>query len=97
MKELSNAEILRLIGARLKQYRLNLNVTQKEMAEQCGISLPTVQKMEAGTSRNISFSILLKVMRYLGIIENIDRLVPEQPASPYAKEQRQRIRHADIK
>lgn len=92
IKECSNTEIVSLIGKRLRQYRLNLAVTQKEMAQSTGISLPTIQKLESGRASNITLFNLLIIMRYLGIIENVDSLVPEQPESPYQLT-RQRVRH----
>ncbi|MBR1501704.1 MAG: helix-turn-helix transcriptional regulator [Bacteroidales bacterium] len=95
IKELSNIEIIRLIGIRLRQYRLNLNVTQREMSNLSGVSLPTIQKMESGSAGNINLSNLLKIMRFLGILENVNQLVPEQPQSPYASRQRNRIRHGN--
>ena len=60
-----------------------------------GVSLPTIQKMESGSAGNINLSNLLKIMRFLGILENVNQLVPEQPQSPYASRQRNRIRHGN--
>lgn len=95
IKEMSNNEIIRMLGTRLRQYRLNLNKTQKEMAEECGLSLPTVQKMESGNSSNINLGNLLKIIRFLGLLENINAFIPEQPESPYARKNRTRIRHGN--
>ena len=93
IKELSNTQIITLLGTRLRQYRLNLNVTQQEMSKLTEVSLPTIQKLESGKAGNINLSNLLKIMRFLGIIENVEHLVPEQPESPYSKKQKQRIYH----
>lgn len=93
LRELSNTEIISLMGQRLRQYRLNLSITQKEMAINTGVSLPTIQKLEAGSATNVTLSTVLTLMRYLGIIENADQLIPLQPESPYAIKSRKRIRH----
>lgn len=93
LRELSNTEIISLMGQRLRQYRLNLSITQKEMAINTGVSLPTIQKLEAGSATNVTLSTVLTLMRYLGIIENADQLIPLQPESPYANKSRKRIRH----
>jgi Predicted transcriptional regulator with C-terminal CBS domains len=93
IRELSNTEIIAMMGQRLKQYRLNLSITQKEMALNTGVSLPTIQRLEAGSATNVTLSTVLTLMRYLGIIENADQLIPLQPESPYAIKPRQRIRH----
>ena len=37
LRELSNTEIISLMGQRLKQYRLNLAITQREMSMMCKI------------------------------------------------------------
>lgn len=95
MKEMSNPEIIRTLGARLRQYRLNQNMTQRELSEKTNISLPTIQKLERGESYNITFSNLLTILRHNGLIENADRLVPEQPESPYRKKNPTRIRHGN--
>ena len=95
LKELSNTEIIQLIGTRLRRYRLNLDVTQKEMAEISGVSLPTIQKMESGNAENVTLAVLLKMVRYLGIIENVDNLIPEQPESPYAGRHKERVKHGN--
>lgn len=93
IKELSNTEIIRMLGRRLKQYRLNLRVTQKQMAEETCISIATIQKLENGTVSNITLSSLLSLMRYLGIIEYANNFIPEEPESPFARKTRQRVRH----
>lgn len=98
IKELSNTEIIRMIGRRLRQYRINLNLTQKELAEKTNISVPTIQKFESGNSYNITFGNLLTIIRHLGLLDNIEKFIPEQPESPYAKRRnQQRIRHATEK
>lgn len=95
LKELSNSEITNMLGERLQQYRLILNITQKELSEKSMVSLPTIQKLESGKAKNITFNNLMSILRQLGLIENIDKLVPEQPESPYQKRHRQRIRHGN--
>lgn len=93
LRELSNTEIISLMGQRLKQYRLNLSITQRELSLNTGVSLPTIQKLEAGSATNVTLATILTLMRYLGIIENAEQLIPLQPESPYAIRSRQRIRH----
>jgi transcriptional regulator with XRE-family HTH domain len=93
LRELSNTEIISLMGQRLKQYRLNLAITQREMSMGTGVSLPTIQRLEAGNAPNVTMATVLTLMRYLGIIDNADNLIPLQPESPYAIKARQRIRH----
>ena len=71
---------LRLLGERISRYRLDRNLTQAALAREAGVSLPTLQRMEAG--RSTQTSNLVRVLRALGLLENIDALVPESPVSP---------------
>lgn len=91
---MSNTEIIREIAGRIKQYRLNLRMTQAQLAKKTGISLPTIQKFESGASSNITFVNLLSILRYTGLIDNVWLLVPEQPESPYAIKTIKRVRDA---
>jgi transcriptional regulator with XRE-family HTH domain len=97
LKELSNTEITNMLGERLQQYRLNLNITQRELSQNSMVSLPTIQKLESGRAKNITFNNLMSIIRQLGLIENIDKLIPEQPESPYQKRHKKRIHHGNPK
>lgn len=76
----SDAFILKELGSRLASKRLNLNLTQTELAERSGVSRPTIQRMEEGSSTQLSN--LLKVLRALGLTTNLEVLLPEQTISP---------------
>lgn len=93
----STAEIIRVLGQRERTYRIRLGLTQKELAERAGISVPTLQAFENGTNKDISFSTLLRILRSIGQLEGADTLLAEIPESPYTKresgEQRKRVRH----
>ena len=60
----------------------HLSLSQEELAANSRISLSTVQKLDTG-KENISLNNLLTILRLLGLIENIDQLIPEQPENPY--------------
>lgn len=93
MRQLNNMEIIHVLGERLKTYRLNLNMTQQELAHKAGVSIVTLRNFENGSSSNITLNNLLSLMRYTGLLSGIDNLIPEQPISPYANPARQRARH----
>lgn len=82
LKQFSNSELAVLIGERITIYRKNLSLSQADLAKQAGLSLSTMQKLESGKA-NISLSNLLSVLRYLGLLENLNLLLPEQPLNPY--------------
>lgn len=87
IRKYSNKEILEMIGERSRIYRKNMGISQRQLSESTGLSLSTVQKYEAGKA-NISLDSLLTILRALGQIESIDRLLPEQPLSPYTEKNR---------
>lgn len=78
--ELSDTAILNKLGTRLKDYRISSALKQQELAMESGVGVSTIAKIENGQS--VSFSLLISVMRTLGLLENLDLLVPEQKPSP---------------
>jgi transcriptional regulator with XRE-family HTH domain len=78
--ELSDTAILKRLGARLKAYRIARGMKQQELAAESGVGVSTIAKIENGQS--VTFSLLISVMRTLGLLENLDLLVPEQKPSP---------------
>lgn len=96
IKRYSDAEILQLLGLRFKQYRVALGLTQVELSAKAGVSVMTIHKFETGTARNVTAATLISLMRYTGLIENLDNLIPEIPESPYSNlNGKQRVRHHD--
>jgi len=75
-----------------------LGKTQADIANETGLSLPTVSNFERGALRNISMKAFLSLLRSIGMIGNTNTLLPEIPVSPYlisaiSKKQKKRIRH----
>ena len=95
--EYSTPELVRLLGARFKEYRIRCNLTQKEVAELSGIGLTTIHKFESGNAGNISLSTFILLLKVVGQINALDDVLPELPESPYlmrkSEKKAQRIRH----
>ena len=68
------------IGERLKAVRLKQNITQQALAEESGVSLSSVKKIEKGEIG--SFDSLLRVLRTLGKLDVLLPLVEEEQLSP---------------
>ena len=77
---LSDAIVLEELGQRIARYRLNRNMTQGALATESGVSTPTVQRLENGQSTQASN--LIRILRTLKLLENLDALVPEPAVSP---------------
>ena len=98
----TDTEIAEILASRIKQYRLEnsqRSLTQKEMGERTGLSRDTIQRLEK--SGRVSVPVLIAVLRELGLLDNLEILVPEKPpVSPIAvvrqqenmKSKRQRAR-----
>ncbi len=93
----STPELVRMLGQRFRTYRLLAKMTQKEVAEQTGLTLTTVSKFENGTAVNVTLPTFLLLLKAVGCIDQLEHILPELPASPYLlvadNKQVQRIRH----
>ena len=81
-------EIIAMLGSRFRAYRRQLGLTQKAVAEKAGLSVMTVQKFETGTSLDISLTTIMRLLRVIGQLENIETLLPEIPESPYTNKKK---------
>lgn len=95
--EYSASELVKMLGTRFRDYRQRSRLTQKEVANLTGLTVPTVQRFENGLSGNISLATFLLLMKAIGCIGGLDELMPEQPDSPYLyndnNKKVQRVRH----
>jgi transcriptional regulator with XRE-family HTH domain len=73
--------ILGEIGERMAKRRLELNLTQAQLAEQAGVSKRTVERLESG-SVAAQLSGFIRVCRALELIERLEMLIPEPLPSP---------------
>lgn len=76
----STAEILSEIGSRIKEQRIAIHVTQKEMAETINLSQKTISNLETG--KDVSFSTVIDVLRALGQLQSLELMIPEQGPRP---------------
>ena len=79
-KLLSDDLILTELGKRLGRARLDRQLSQAKLAEQAGVSKRTLERIEAGASaQSVS---LVRILRVLDRLSNLDRLIPESGPSP---------------
>jgi transcriptional regulator with XRE-family HTH domain len=77
---LPDEDVLAELGARLERVRLERNVTQRELAAAAGVGRKAVQRIEAGES--ITLTSLVRMLRALGLLEGLERLIPATTPSP---------------
>jgi len=79
-KLLADEAILAEIGARLARRRLDLQLTQAEVAEQAGIAKRTLERIEAGHSAQMSS--MIRLFRVLDLLPGLESLVPDAEPRP---------------
>ncbi len=77
---LSDTQIQKKIGEKVKTVRLKQNITQDSLAKSSSISLSSVKKVEAGKIG--SFDTLLRILRTLGMLDELSHLCEEEQMSP---------------
>ena len=102
MKEQLSASdefLLREIGAKLARMRLEKNLTQAQLAEQAGISVRTLTRIESGSGASV-VSAFIRICRALGLVERFAAIVPDPVQSPMEQlkmQGRQRKRASGIR
>ncbi|MHB1454282.1 MAG: helix-turn-helix domain-containing protein [Saccharofermentanales bacterium] len=101
-KYLSSHSALSEIAARLKAYRIDYPLSQKELADKSGVAVRSIIRLESG--EDVQFGNLIKVLIALNLDANLDILVPDPTKRPsyYLKNQsmipqRQRVRKKGTK
>ena len=79
-QHISDVQLVKRIGNKLKAVRLKRNITQQSLAEAASISLSSLKKIESGEIG--TFDSLLRVLRTLGMLESIATLFEEDQMSP---------------
>lgn len=73
-------EVLREIGSRLRDYRLQQNRTIEELARDAGLGTMTVKRAEAGERPTLAS--VVRLLRALGRLEALDAFLPAPIVSP---------------
>ena len=80
----TNSDMLTLLALRVKEYRLAARMSQKELAEQSGVSQTTISHFEQGVNRNLTLNNFISLLRVLGLEQRIGDVMPELPMPPMA-------------
>ena len=77
---LTDDTVLMELGNRLAQRRLELQLTQEDLAEEAGVSKRTVERVEAGETAQTS--TIIRILRVLKLLDRLDALVSEPGPRP---------------
>ena len=87
----TDTEYLQIIGNRIKDKRLEHNITQQELADFCGKSQRTISLLEGG--KGIHLLSLVRILRKLDLDMNLLDLIPEvSKVDPFEKKRNKRQR-----
>ena len=94
MQELTSQAILKELARRVKNYRVDMELSQAEFAQKAGISLRSVVNFENGA--DVKFSNFIKILKVLELADNLELLVPDVTKRPSSfletKKHKQRVR-----
>lgn len=95
---LNDAAVLEELGDRLRRARLGRNVTQEQLAEEAGITPPTLNKLEHG--KPVQLLTLIRVLRVLDMLDELDAAIPmpgPRPTDQLRRRRRERRRASSPK
>ncbi|WP_430972720.1 helix-turn-helix domain-containing protein [Sunxiuqinia rutila] len=78
--ELTERQIIKEIGKRLKEFRLHQNITQKRLGEMIGKGPDEISKIESG--KPVTMTTFLRVLRALNKLEYVDKILEPPKISP---------------
>ena len=86
------SEVRTELAAKAKDYRLALNISQKELAERSGVSLGSIKRFEG--SGLVSLSALLEIALVLGCLDDFTSLfaAKQETTSLFTPEPKKRKR-----
>lgn len=95
MSKIDCRDYQKIIGERLKQYRINAGMTQQDLEKKSGVSVRSISRLEQGAS--VQLESLIKILTALNLESNLDLLIPDQTKRPsyYLKDSekpKQRVR-----
>lgn len=76
----SSDQIEAAICEKLEHIRLARNITQVDLAEQAGVSLRTIRRLEKG--QGVSLDTFIRVLIALGVQQNMQTLLPDPSIRP---------------
>ena len=74
-------ELQKLLGKRIKNYRLDIGWSQKDLSKMSGVSVHTISNVENGNG--LTICILVSLLRALNLLDNFGLLVPEVGINPF--------------
>ena len=55
------------LGERVKELRAAMHMSQRELGRRAGINFETIQRLEAGTQKDVTLKMAMRIARGLGV------------------------------
>lgn len=78
--DMTNQMILKEIGTRLQNYRLDMNMKQSDLSKKTGVSVATIRRLESG--EDVGLNKFISIMLALGLTSSLNYIVPEEIVNP---------------
>lgn len=79
-RRLTNQEILKELGTRVRSRRIHKRLTQEDLAGSSGININTVRSLEYGEP--VTIENFIKVLRALKLLDQLEEFLPDIGPSP---------------
>ena len=76
----TSEQIDRALCKQLENIRLSRNLTQAQLAEESGVSIGTIRRLEAGDG--VSLNTFIRILMALGLQQNLKILLPDTSIRP---------------
>ncbi len=77
-------EFLSELGAIIRQARLEMNITQEELAARAGMSVTTLLNMEKGRGEGVAIGKWVAVLSLTGYLNVLQECMKEHAYNPFA-------------
>jgi transcriptional regulator with XRE-family HTH domain len=79
---LTDIALVERLGEKLRELRIETNMTQSELATAAGVGISTIREVEKGN--NISLAKLVRILRALRRLDIMEPFFAPKPVSPIA-------------
>ncbi|WP_109301069.1 helix-turn-helix transcriptional regulator [Aquimarina sp. AU474] len=80
LNNLSDEQVLIELTQRVKQRRLNINITQEELSKRAGVHVQTIKNFESGKTTTVL--TFIQILRAFGDLDALNSLLPDPGISP---------------
>ena len=80
IKWLTDVAIIKKIGEKIREWRLDMNISQAQLASKTQMSLATIYQIESG--KGTSLQNLIKVLRIIDRLDVLSQFFTEKEISP---------------